>query len=102
MKTREFKVAVIPHMTRLFCDLCDVEMIQTDTVLMTMPPLFSAPEQARPFFIRLRSLRDRLAEIYPFVDWYELSMGMSADYTIAIQEGATIIRVGTAIMGPRT
>jgi pyridoxal phosphate enzyme (YggS family) len=70
--------------------------------LMTMPPLFSAPEQVRPFFIRLRSLRDRLAEIYPLVDWYELSMGMSADYTIALQEGATIIRVGTAIMGPRT
>ena len=70
--------------------------------LMTMPPLYSDPEQARPFFIKLRKLRGFLIESFPGILWQDLSMGMSADYEVAIQEGATIIRVGTAIMGPRT
>ena len=69
--------------------------------LMTMPPLFSDPNQARPFFIRLRKLRDYLTSQFPAHDWHELSMGMSADYEVAIQEGATIVRIGTAILGPR-
>ena len=69
--------------------------------LMTMPPFFSNPEQARPYFVRLRNLRDYLSAKFPDNDWYELSMGMSADYEVAIQEGATIVRVGTAILGKR-
>ena len=69
--------------------------------LMTMPPFFSDPQQARPFFIRLRKLRDYLSTQYPAVNWQELSMGMSADFEVAIQEGATIVRIGTAILGPR-
>lgn len=69
--------------------------------LMTMPPFFSDPNQARPFFKTLRNLRDYLADQFPTTDWQELSMGMSADYEVAIQEGATIVRIGTAIMGPR-
>ncbi|NMB54922.1 MAG: YggS family pyridoxal phosphate-dependent enzyme [Leptolinea sp.] len=69
--------------------------------LMTMPPLFDHPEDVRPFFARLRSLRDYLAVQFPRQRWNELSMGTSADFEIAIQEGATFIRVGTAIMGHR-
>ncbi len=69
--------------------------------LMTMPPFFSNPEQARPYFVRLRNLRDYLSAKFPENDWLELSMGMSADYEVAIQEGATIVRVGTAILGKR-
>jgi pyridoxal phosphate enzyme (YggS family) len=69
--------------------------------LMTMPPLFDHPEEVRPFFTRLRSLRDYLAVQFPRQRWNELSMGTSADFEIAIQEGATFIRVGTAIMGHR-
>jgi pyridoxal phosphate enzyme (YggS family) len=69
--------------------------------LMTMPPFFSDPDQARPYFIRLRKLRDYFAAIFPDNNWSELSMGMSADYVVAIQEGATIVRIGTAILGPR-
>jgi pyridoxal phosphate enzyme (YggS family) len=70
--------------------------------LMTMPPLFTDPERARPYFIRLRKLRDYLSVRFPKHDWNELSMGMSADFEVAIQEGATIVRIGTAILGPRT
>ena len=69
--------------------------------LMTMPPFTPDPEQARPYFIRLRKLRDYFAAEFPDNDWSELSMGMSADYEIAIQEGATIIRIGTSIVGSR-
>ena len=69
--------------------------------LMTMPPFFSNPEQARPYFVRLRNLRDYLSSKFPDNDWHELSMGMSADYEVAIQEGATIVRIGTAILGKR-
>lgn len=70
--------------------------------LMTMAPFFPYPEQARPYFTRLAQLRDRLAARFPKTDWRELSMGMSADYEVAVQEGATLVRVGTAIFGPRT
>jgi pyridoxal phosphate enzyme (YggS family) len=69
--------------------------------LMTMPPYDPDPEAARPFFVRLRRLRDFLSECYPQANWHELSMGMSNDYEIAIQEGATVVRIGTAILGPR-
>jgi len=69
--------------------------------LMTMPPLETNPEDARSFFQRLRRLRDRLASQFPEADWRELSMGTSADYTVAVEEGATLVRVGTAIVGAR-
>jgi len=70
--------------------------------LMTMPPWFEDPENARPYFVALRELRDRIvAEKIPGVDLCELSMGMSADYRVAVEEGATIVRIGTAIFGPR-
>jgi pyridoxal phosphate enzyme (YggS family) len=69
--------------------------------LMTMPPLETDPGGARRYFQRLRRLRDRLAAQFPSVDWRELSMGTSADYTVAVEEGATLVRVGTAIVGAR-
>ncbi len=69
--------------------------------LMTMPPLSENPEDSRPYFVKLRRLRDFLAGRFPQSDWRELSMGTSADYPIAVQEGATYVRLGEAIVGPR-
>ena len=69
--------------------------------LMTMPPLGNTPEDSRRFFLRLRLARDHLASLHPDVDWRELSMGTSSDYTVAVEEGATLVRVGTAIVGAR-
>jgi PLP dependent protein len=70
--------------------------------LMTLPPVPERPEDARPWFRRLRLLRDGWLESgVPTSMLAELSMGMSADFEVAIQEGATIVRVGTAIFGSR-
>jgi hypothetical protein len=71
--------------------------------LMLLPPWFDDPEQARPYFRRLRLLRDRLVEegIADGGQLRDLSMGMSHDFEVAIQEGATLVRVGTAIFGKR-
>lgn len=69
--------------------------------LMTMPPLGTDAEESRRFFLRLRLLRDHLALHFPQADWHELSMGTSADYGVAVEEGATLVRVGTAIVGAR-
>lgn len=69
--------------------------------LMTIPPYEPEPESARPYFAALRHLRDELAQRHPQADWRHLSMGMSHDFETAIEEGATIVRVGTAIFGAR-
>lgn len=70
--------------------------------LMTLPPFFEDPEQVRPFFRKLRELRDQLQATGNFGEQQgELSMGMSHDFEVAIEEGATIVRVGTAIFGER-
>jgi len=69
--------------------------------LMTIPQFSGNPEDTRPVFRSLRLLRDRLKNELPESRWEHLSMGMSNDYTIAIEEGATIIRVGQAIFGVR-
>jgi len=68
--------------------------------LMTMPPFLPDPEAARPFFLALRELRDRL-EQNGFGPLPELSMGMTGDFEAAVEEGATLVRVGTAVFGPR-
>jgi pyridoxal phosphate enzyme (YggS family) len=68
--------------------------------LMTIAPLTDDPEGARPAFRSLRQLRDGLLERHP--EATELSMGMSLDYHVAVQEGATMVRIGTAVFGPRT
>lgn len=71
--------------------------------LMTLPPFLEQAEEVRPFFRRLRELRDELQRQGAFGDRMgELSMGMTHDYEIAIEEGATMVRVGTAIFGKRT
>lgn len=67
--------------------------------LMTMPPLFENPEDARPYFRELREIRDRFAKSTPSFD--QLSMGTSSDYRIAAEEGATWIRLGTILFGER-
>jgi hypothetical protein len=70
--------------------------------LMAMPLWGADPEEARPWFRALRELRDDLSRRgLPGVSLRELSMGMTADYPVAIEEGATIVRIGTAIFGPR-
>ena len=59
------------------------------------------PEQARPFFARLRVLREELAQQFPKCSWKHLSMGMTDDFEVAVEEGATILRIGRAIFGSR-
>ncbi len=71
--------------------------------LMTMPPWFDDPEDARPYFVALRELRDRVIDEHvERVEMRELSMGMSGDYEVAVEEGATIVRVGRSIFGERS
>jgi pyridoxal phosphate enzyme (YggS family) len=72
--------------------------------LMTMPPFMSNPEDVRPYFRTLRQLAEHFAQKGHFDrrDGFELSMGMSGDFEVAIEEGATLVRVGTALFGPRS
>ena len=70
--------------------------------LMTVPPFRENPEDERPYFRELRELLCRMQELrLPNMDLKELSMGMSQDYPVAVEEGATIVRIGTALFGPR-
>ena len=69
--------------------------------LMTMPPFHADPEETRPFFKALYNLHAQIRKNLGSSKFTELSMGMSADFEVAIQEGATLVRVGTAIFGPR-
>lgn len=71
--------------------------------LMTVPPFAEDPEASRPYFRRIRELRDSLSDLaLPNVALDELSMGMTHDYHVAVAEGATLVRVGTALFGPRS
>ncbi|MHB0857786.1 MAG: YggS family pyridoxal phosphate-dependent enzyme [Anaerolineae bacterium] len=70
--------------------------------LMTMAPIVPDPELARPVFRRLATVREHLRKRLPFTSWNELSMGMTDDYGVAIEEGATMVRIGRAIFGHRT
>jgi PLP dependent protein len=70
--------------------------------LMTMPPYFNAPEMVRPFFAALRRLRDAIeAKQVANINMKELSMGMTGDFEAAVSEGATLVRIGTALFGER-
>ena len=83
----------------------DISTLENVSVrgLMTMPPFFDQPEKARPYFRQLREIRDQIAGVaVPGVDMRELSMGMTGDFEVAIQEGATLVRIGTAIFGGRS
>jgi pyridoxal phosphate enzyme (YggS family) len=69
--------------------------------LMTMPPFADEPEASRPFFRRMRALQTFLGKRLPQAAWRDLSMGTSLDFPVAVEEGATLVRVGTAILGSR-
>lgn len=69
--------------------------------LMTMPPYFENPEKSRPYFRLLRQLSQKLKVQIPLANWEELSMGTSGDYEVAVEEGATFVRIGRAILGAR-
>jgi hypothetical protein len=69
--------------------------------LMTVAPIVAEAEHARPYFLQMRLLRDHLRSLWPQRSWAHLSMGMSDDFEVAIEEGATMIRLGRAIFGPR-
>ena len=92
------------HWEGFLPDITELVKLQNMRIkgLMTMPPLGTDPEDSRLFFQRLRRLRDHLAARFPQADWHELSMGTSADFEVAVEEGATLVRVGTAIVGART
>lgn len=88
----------LPKLTRKIAALPHLQILG----LMCLPPYFDDPEQVRPFFRQLRELATKIeAEQIPGVIMKELSMGMSGDFEVAIQEGATLIRIGTAIFGER-
>jgi len=81
----------------------DIVLLENLSVkgLMAMPPFFNNPEKARPYFAALRVLRDQIQKVFPGVVLNELSMGMTGDFEVAIEEGATLVRIGTAIFGER-
>jgi hypothetical protein len=71
--------------------------------LMTLPPYFNAPQRVRPFFAALRQLRDRMLQAQiAAIGMQELSMGMTGDFEAAVAEGATLVRIGTALFGERS
>jgi len=82
----------------------DISCLQNLSVrgLMTVPPFFNSPETVRPYFAALRVLRDQIKnKAIQNVSMEELSMGMTGDFEVAIEEGATLVRIGTAIFGKR-
>jgi len=86
---------------QLVCEIREMHAVRL-IGLMTMPPFFDDPERARPYFARLRELRDKLiASGMLTSDMRELSMGMTGDFEAAVLEGATMVRIGTALFGPR-
>jgi hypothetical protein len=69
--------------------------------LMTMPPIYENQEESRPYFVQMRLLQAFLRNHLPVTCWDEISMGTSLDFSVAVEEGATYVRVGTAIVGER-
>jgi len=69
--------------------------------LMTVAPVAADPESVRPVFARLRALKDEMVRRYPGLTWRHLSMGMTDDFEVAVEEGATLVRIGRAIFGER-
>ena len=100
LSPEESKHGLDPRDLALF--LTDLQQLDNLKVvgLMTVPPFDPHPESARPYFRHLRRLRDQNQAICPTLT--ELSMGMSNDFTVAIEEGSTTVRIGTAIFGKRT
>jgi hypothetical protein len=92
------------QISALFSEIKNIALLSSIKLrgLMTIPPYIENSELARPYFQRLRKIRDLLADSFHGTDFSELSMGMSADFEIAVEEGATLVRVGTAILGERS
>lgn len=89
-----------PQLAEELAPVLEMEYLRVEG-LMVMPPYHPDPENSRPYFQSLRRLREFLSDFFPSQDFSELSMGMSMDYEVAVQECATMVRVGTAIVGPR-
>jgi pyridoxal phosphate enzyme (YggS family) len=90
------------QLTSMFVELGKLAHLRIEG-LMTVPPFRENLEEVRLYFRELRELRDSLAALHlSNVDLKELSMGMTHDYTVAVEEGATIVRIGTALFGPRS
>ena len=89
--------------TRFFAEVTTLLALPALRVegLMTLAPISDAPETVRPVFASLRALRDALREQFPQLPWAQLSMGMSDDFEVAVEEGATLVRIGRAIFGQR-
>jgi PLP dependent protein len=94
------RTGVAPDQAAVFADRVASMEGLTLRGLMTIPPLDGDADAARPWFRALRALRDQVREKHP--DVVDLSMGMSLDYRAAVEEGATMVRIGTALFGPRT
>ena len=93
--------ATAENTLHLIKEICHFENISVRG-LMTMPPFFDEPERVRPYFTALSELRDHIRkEKVPNVSMDELSMGMTGDFEVAIEYGATLVRIGTAIFGSR-
>jgi pyridoxal phosphate enzyme (YggS family) len=103
LSPEETKTGFLPEATELeellerLTELTHLEM----NGLMTVPPYSEDPERARPYFRQLRLLSEKLAGKYPRLNFATLSMGMSGDFAVAIEEGSTRIRIGTALFGAR-
>jgi hypothetical protein len=89
-----------PELVTPFGQIAGMENLRVEG-LMSMPPLFDDPEATRPLYQRLRRLQAYLRESVPTANWEALSIGTSFDYTVAIEEGATMVRIGTELFGPR-
>jgi len=90
---------------KLVADINGLENLRING-LMTMPPFFNEPAKVRPYFVSLRNLRDQIQckidpATAPNISMSELSMGMTGDFEVAIETGATLVRIGTAIFGER-
>jgi len=95
----EGRSGVVPEGAVAACDAVSEMRGLRLAGLMTLPPLTPDAERARPYFVRLRELLERIRERHPEAS--ELSMGMSLDYEVAVEEGATMVRIGTALFGER-
>jgi len=90
-----------PYMERLVTEMSELSHIRIEG-LMTMGPRFGDPEESRPYFKRTRKLFERLANLdLPNVRMRHLSMGMTNSYKVAVEEGSNMVRLGTAVFGPR-
>lgn len=86
----------VEDLPRLIEEVAELDGLRLDG-FMTMAPLVATPEEARPVFAEMRSLADSMTSRYPELDLHSISMGMTNDYVAAIEEGATIVRVGRAL-----